>query len=382
VFGKREGTQWDKAASDAFGIPMRITDPRTEIAAGDNVVLKCKPIFGMDEMTAPISAPNRRQFQAGKSFPVRIKLQLQDRMVPLEVLNTAPAGNVEFQARIHFGTAVEFIIPKPTVWTPGRIYQMRRVKSNQTRQAATQGGEVKVKMTVKYSTVRFSIPDIVISKMAAASDVINAWWEAVDRTQVKNPNIVCLSRNPDVYRIQNDKGEEYIEIEYGMEIFLIPLNRTSPKIMTVDVTWDGFDADGLPLRLSISPSVHREASRSQLLTLWLEHHKRHPIYAEVASHMFTDENEYYWKDHTGVETAPPWAPGQQVVFKMKPWLKENIAERQRKRPRPPPPDGKDPLRPSLGQSRMDPPTASAGSSAAGTDQTSQPTWGATDQESQ
>jgi hypothetical protein len=64
------------------------------------------------------------------------------------------------------------------------------------------------------------------------------------------------------------------------------------------------------------------------LAAWLEHYKAHPIYAEVASHMFTDENEYYWKDHTGVETAPPWNPGQQVVFKMKPWLKENTAERQ------------------------------------------------------
>jgi hypothetical protein len=60
VFGKREGTQWDKAATDAFGIPMQITDSRTEIAAGENIVLKCKPIFGLDEMTAPISAPNRR----------------------------------------------------------------------------------------------------------------------------------------------------------------------------------------------------------------------------------------------------------------------------------------------------------------------------------
>jgi hypothetical protein len=128
VFGKREGKQWDKAASDAFGIPMQITDPRTEIAAGDSVVLKCKPIFGLDEMTAPISAPNRRQFQAGKSFPGRIKLQLKDRMVPLEVLNSSPAGYVEFQARIHFGAAVEFNTPKSTSWSPGTIYQMRRVK--------------------------------------------------------------------------------------------------------------------------------------------------------------------------------------------------------------------------------------------------------------
>jgi hypothetical protein len=63
----------------------------------------------------------------------------------------------------------------------------------------------------------------------------------------------------------------------------------------------------------------------------------------VASHLFTDENEYYWTDHTGKPRAPPWHPGQQVVFKLKPWSKENTAERQQKRPGPPPSDEQDPL---------------------------------------
>jgi hypothetical protein len=235
---------------------------------------------------------------------------------------------------------------------------------------------------MKYSVVRFSIPNIVIPRGAAASDVINAWWNEVDRNQVKNPNIVGLSRDSEMYEIQNEAGESYIEIEDGMEIFLIPTNKTSPEVMTVDVTWDGFDKDGLPLRLSISPSVHREAPRSRLLALWLEHHKAHPIYAEVALHMFTDENEYYWKDHTGVETAPPWTPGQQVVFKVKPWLKNNTAERQRKRPRPPPADGRDPLRPSLGHPGPESPRVSTGTSVAGADQSTQPTEGVKDQMNQ
>jgi hypothetical protein len=175
---------------------MQITDPRTEIAAGEKVILKCKPIFGLDEMTAPISAPNRRQFQAGKSFPVRIRLRFKDRMVPLEVLNTAPVGQVEFQARIHFGVAVEFNVPKPTSWSPGKIHQMRRVKANQT---SSPSGEMKVKMTMKYSVVRYSIPNVIIPSGSAARDIVNAWWEAVDRNQVKDPNIVCLSRDPEMY---------------------------------------------------------------------------------------------------------------------------------------------------------------------------------------
>jgi hypothetical protein len=62
IYAKKEGTRWDKAASEAFGIPMQIVDPRTEIEAEGEVVLKCRPVFGMDEMTAAMSAPSRRLF--------------------------------------------------------------------------------------------------------------------------------------------------------------------------------------------------------------------------------------------------------------------------------------------------------------------------------
>jgi hypothetical protein len=113
--------------------------------------------------------------------------------------------------------------------------------------------------------------------------------------------------------------------------------------MTVDVTWDGFDASRQTLRVSVSPQVHREAPRSRRRALSIEHFKTHPTHAEVAPHLFTDENEYYWRDESGAEAAPPWTPGQQVIFKMKPWSKENTAGRQQKRPRPPTSDGKDPL---------------------------------------
>jgi hypothetical protein len=122
-----------------------------------------------------------------------------------------------------------------------------------------------------------------------------------------------------------------------------------------------------------------------LLELWIIHYKSHPIYGEIASHLFREENEYYWKDHTGAETVPPWAPGQQVVFKKKPWLKDNTAERQRKRPRPPPADGRDPLRPSLGQVGSASSAESTGIGVGGTDgaaPTSQPAGGANDQMNQ
>jgi hypothetical protein len=139
VYTTKEGERWDRAASEAFGIPMHIVDPRTELKGMENVILKCKPVFGEDEMTAPILAAGRRQFRGGTSYQVHIKLQFKDRMVPLEVLNSSPAEYVEFQARVHFGAVVEFNQPKPTTWTPGRIYHMRRATDPQTRGPTFQG---------------------------------------------------------------------------------------------------------------------------------------------------------------------------------------------------------------------------------------------------
>jgi hypothetical protein len=155
----------------------------------------------------------------------------------------------------------------------------------------------------------------------------------VEREHITDPNILCLPRDPEAFDIQDENGDQ-VDVDDDVEIFLKPLNRTSPEVVGVDVTWDGRD-----------DKVHRDTSRSQLLTLWIEHYKKVPEHAEVASHLFTDENEYVWTDQTGEKTAPPWKPAQQVIFKLKPWTRENMAERQQKRPRPPPSDGQDPLGP-------------------------------------
>jgi hypothetical protein len=89
------------------------------------------------------------------------------------------------------------------------------------------------------------------------------------------------------------------------------------------------------VKLSIAPKAHREEPRPRLLAKWIEHFKTHHVHAEIASQLFTDENEYYWTDQTGKAAAPPWSPGQQVSFKLKSWSTENTAERQRKRSKPP-----------------------------------------------
>jgi hypothetical protein len=87
---------------------------------------------------------------------------------------------------------------------------MRRVKTQQPRglagQAAASSNEVRIKMTMKYSTVRYSIPGIVVPTTAAELDIINAWWEGVERNQVRDSNIVCLSNDSDAYDIHVEEG--------------------------------------------------------------------------------------------------------------------------------------------------------------------------------
>jgi hypothetical protein len=155
-------------------------------------------------------------------------------------------------------------------------------------------------MTMSYSTVRVSVPNIVIPRTAAARDVINAWWSAVEREHITDPNILCLSRDPEAFDIQDENGDQ-VEVDDDVEIFLKPLNRTCPEVVGVDVTWDAHDESGQSLRLTVPARVDREAPKIRLLTIWVEHYKTVPKRAEVASHLFMDENEYTWKGHTGTE---------------------------------------------------------------------------------
>jgi hypothetical protein len=94
IHTRKEGERWNRAASEAFGIAMHVVDPRTELKGESDVVRKWRPIFGEDEMTTPISAPGKRQFQVGTSYPVHIKLQFRDPMIPMDITSSTPTGYV------------------------------------------------------------------------------------------------------------------------------------------------------------------------------------------------------------------------------------------------------------------------------------------------
>jgi hypothetical protein len=205
VYSIRDGDRWDQAVSDAFGIPMQVVDSRRELKGEVDVCFKCKPIFGTDEMTAPVNAPKPRQFKTETSYPVDIKLQFRERMVPMKITSSTRPGSVEFQARIAFGTAVEFIQPRPASWTPGRVYHMKKVNNPRMTPVS---GNVTVRMTMRYSSVRVAIPNVIIPRTAAVRDAINAWWTAVETNHIVDPTVLCLQRDPEAFDIQDENGNQ------------------------------------------------------------------------------------------------------------------------------------------------------------------------------
>jgi hypothetical protein len=50
--------------------------------------------------------------------------------------------------------------------------------------------EVRVSMTMRYSSVWRTLQNILIPQVAAARDVVNAWWKEVNSQHVTDPNIL------------------------------------------------------------------------------------------------------------------------------------------------------------------------------------------------
>jgi hypothetical protein len=131
---------------------MKIVDTRRDIKDETDVCLKCTPIFGTDEMATPANRPKTRQFSRGISYAVDIKLRYRETVVPMKITSSAPPWSVEFQARVAFGTGVEFEDPRPTSWTPGRVYQLRKIRDLQRAvpdPRMTISGNVRVQMTMR-----------------------------------------------------------------------------------------------------------------------------------------------------------------------------------------------------------------------------------------
>jgi hypothetical protein len=111
-----------------------------------------------------------------------------------------------------------------------------------------------------------TLKNILILLTAAARDVVNASWAAVDRQHRTDPNIPCPPRDWNEYDIGDEEGVPIEDITDDIEIFLSPKNKTSPEVVQIAVTWDGFDISGQSLKLTLGTMVHREESRSRLVS--------------------------------------------------------------------------------------------------------------------
>jgi hypothetical protein len=266
--------------------------------------------------------------------------------IQVKLLICTPSANVEAKARVILGCEVELDEP----W-PRRVCKLRKAVAprslNHSERATTADvvQEVRVFMTMRYSTIRGTLQNIVIPLTSVSRHVMMGWGQAVDSRHITDPNIRCRSRDWNEYDIGDD-DDTPIEIEEGVEVFLGPPSKTSPEVAPIAISWDGFDAQGVtPFHLRIDQEVHREEPRSHVSRIWAEHHTTRPEHAQMASQLFTDENEHYWTDQAKTDANPPLQPGLRVSFQLKPWSKENPSERQRKRPKPPPADQQDPLGP-------------------------------------
>jgi hypothetical protein len=109
----REGTNWDEAATEAFGVPMQITDIRTQVVADTLMMTKCTPNHGQPEA---VKSGGFDRLPTGAWFPVPIQVQLNNQRITLTVRSTEPADSVEARAQVQSGIGVRFCGPRPTSW--------------------------------------------------------------------------------------------------------------------------------------------------------------------------------------------------------------------------------------------------------------------------
>jgi hypothetical protein len=133
---------------------------------------------------------------------------------------------------------------------------------------------------------RNSEPNILIPRMASASDLVNAWWRIIDSRSVMDPVILPIPREVADYEVQ-DKDGQLPDTTEGLEIILKPIAgpQNSDRFRII-VTWDGYDHEGLSFKLSIDPKVDRNESRNSLLRRWKEHWSTKPEWSNIAPYSF------------------------------------------------------------------------------------------------
>jgi hypothetical protein len=110
VYTFRDGDSWDRAAFEAFGIPMKVTDQRRDIKDVKNPQLACEPVYEQEESARQASF---KRPPTGRSYNIDIKLQFRDQCMPIKITNATLPRTVETKARVVLGIGVELDEPRP-----------------------------------------------------------------------------------------------------------------------------------------------------------------------------------------------------------------------------------------------------------------------------
>jgi hypothetical protein len=82
----REGYNWDRAASEDFGIPIKVVDEKYLIETDSELVLKCMPNYEQVEVERPSSF---KSLPTGRSFTVAIQVQLGEQRIQMRGLKSS-----------------------------------------------------------------------------------------------------------------------------------------------------------------------------------------------------------------------------------------------------------------------------------------------------
>jgi hypothetical protein len=168
------------------------------------------------------------------------------------------------------------------------------------------------------------------------SDPARAWGRIGDARKIGEPLLQTFTRDASGYTIHDGKGKPLPDLAPKLEIFLAPLiESNSIAGFHVWLTCDGYDQDSLAFQLSTNPLITWNTPRNALLAMWKAEIGSQEEWRDIVADLFDEEDEYTWKNQFGQETNVQWGRDQQIVFKLKHWMKENGPGRFKKRLPPP-----------------------------------------------
>jgi hypothetical protein len=109
VYRSRDGFSWDRAASQTFEVPMKVTNERKFAESGDS--LTCDPNY--DDPDIGTTSEGFKRLPTGLSFPMVIQIELGEQRIQMKVASNAPPSSVEAMGRVRFGQNVESSAQKP-----------------------------------------------------------------------------------------------------------------------------------------------------------------------------------------------------------------------------------------------------------------------------